>query len=139
MGTQHKIIMNRSKLKNPRRSNGHLAGALRKRKVKSPSLYHCPQRKGVCLQVLTTSPKKPNSANRKIARVKLSNGESVTCYLPGEGHNLQKHSVVLVRGGKAKDVPGAKYKAVHGKFDLLGLSKRRTSRSKYGAKRPDTN
>lgn len=139
MGTQHKIIMNRSKLKNPRRSHGHLAGALRKRKIKSPSLYHCPQRKGVCLQVLTTPPKKPNSANRKIARVKLSNGESVTCYLPGEGHNLQKHSVVLVRGGKAKDVPGAKYKAIHGKFDLLGLSKRRTSRSKYGAKRPDAN
>ena len=93
------------KLKNPRRSNGHLAGAFRKKKVKSPLLDHCPQKKGVCLQVLTTSPKKPNSANRKIARVKLSNGESITCYLPGEGHKLQKHSVVLVRGGKAKDVP----------------------------------
>ena len=121
----------------PRRSHGKLAGALRKKRIKSPSLAHCPQKKGVCVQVLTTSPKKPNSANRKIARVKLSNGETVTCYLPGEGHNLQKHSVVLVRGGKAKDVPGAKYKAVHGKFDLIGLSKRRTSRSKYGAKRPE--
>ena len=86
-----------------------------------------------------TSEKNPTQLIVKIARVKLSNGESVTCYLPGEGHNLQKHSVVLVRGGKAKDVPGAKYKAVHGKFDLLGLSKRRTSRSKYGAKRPDAN
>jgi|EP01047_Picozoa_sp_COSAG01_P000442 small subunit ribosomal protein S12 len=127
----------RSKLQHPRRSHGRPAGALRKKQVKSPSLTHCPQRKGVCLQVLTTSPKKPNSANRKIARVKLTNGESITCYLSGEGHNLQKHSVVLVRGGKAKDVPGAKYKAIHGKFDFLGLSKRRTSRSKYGAKRPE--
>ena len=127
----------RSKLQHPRRSHGRPAGAFRKKQVNSPSLTHCPQRKGVCLQVLTTSPKKPNSANRKIARVKLTNGESITCYLSGEGHNLQKHSVVLVRGGKAKDVPGAKYKAIHGKFDFLGLSKRRTSRSKYGAKRPE--
>ena len=117
--------MNRSKLKNPRRSNGHLAGALRKRKVKSPSLYHCPQRKGVCLQVLTTSPKKPNSANRKIARVKLSNGESVTCYLP-VGHNLQKHSVVLVRGEKQKQELNIKLSMEN----LTYLtSKRRTSRS----------
>ena len=102
-GTNHKINnkiptmkSKRSKLQHPRRSHGRPAGALRKKQVKSPSLTHCPQRKGVCLQVLTTSPKKPNSANRKIARVRLTNGESITCYLPGEGHNLQKHSVVLV-------------------------------------------
>jgi small subunit ribosomal protein S12 len=123
-------------LKNPRKINGGLAGSIRKKRIKAPSLQHCPQKKGVCVQVFTTSPKKPNSANRKVARVKLTNGEFVTCYIPGEGHNLQKHSVVLVRGGKAKDVPGAKYKAVRGKFDFLGLSKRRTSRSKYGTKAP---
>ena len=106
---------------------------------KVPALEKSPQKRGVCVKVYTTTPKKPNSALRNVARVRLSNGHEVTSYIPGEGHNLQKHSVVLVRGGKAKDVPGAKYKAVHGKFDLLGLSKRRTSRSKYGAKRPDTN
>ena len=110
---------------------------VKKRATKVPALKKSPQRKGICLKVYARSPKKPNSANRKIARVKLTNGESITCYLSGEGHNLQKHSVVLVRGGKAKDVPGAKYKAIHGKFDFLGLSKRRTSRSKYGAKRPE--
>ena len=126
----------KKQLKNPRKKYGKLAGPLRKKRTKAPSLHHCPQKKGVCLQVFTTSPKKPNSANRKVARVKLTNGDSVTCYIPGEGHNLQKHSVVLVRGGKAKDVPGAKYKAVRGKFDFLGLSKRRTSRSKYGTKMP---
>ena len=108
----------KKQLKNPRKKYGKLAGPLRKKRTKAPSLHHCPQKKGVCLQVFTTPPKKPNSANRKVARVKLTNGDSVTCYIPGEGHNLQKHSVVLVRGGKAKDVPGAKYKAVRGKFDF---------------------
>ena len=126
----------KKQLKNPRKKYGKLAGPLRKKRTKAPSLHHCPQKNGVCLQVFTTPPKKPNSANRKVARVKLTNGDSVTCYIPGEGHNLQKHSVVLVRGGKAKVVPGAKYKAVRGKFDFLGLSKRRTSRSKYGTKMP---
>ena len=81
-------------LKNPRKINGGLAGSLRKKRIKAPSLQHCPQKKGVCVQVFTTSPKKPNSANRKVARVKLTNGEFVTCYIPGEGHNLQKHSVL---------------------------------------------
>ena len=112
----------KKRLKNPRKKYGKLAGPLRKKRTKAPSLHHCPQKKGVCLQVFTTPPKKPNSANRKVARVKLTNGDSVTCYIPGEGHNLQKHSVVLVRGGTAKDVPGAKFKAVRGKFDFLGLS-----------------
>ena len=103
---------------------------------KVPALERQPLKRGVCVKVYTTTPKKPNSALRKVARVRLSNGFEVTAYIPGEGHNLQKHSVVLVRGGKAKDVPGAKYKAVRGKFDFLGLSKRRTSRSKYGTKMP---
>ena len=112
----------------------------RKRPLKNtkvPAMESCPQKRGVCTRVYTTTPKKPNSALRKVARIRLTNGFEVTSYIPGEGHNLQKHSVVLVRGGKAKDVPGAKYKAIHGKFDFLGLSKRRTSRSKYGAKRPE--
>ena len=108
----------------------------KKQKDKSPSLQGCPHKRGVCIRVYTATPKKPNSALRKVARVRLSNGFEVSAYIPGEGHNLQKHSVVLVRGGKAKDVPGAKYKAVRGKFDFLGLSKRRTSRSKYGTKMP---
>ena len=105
-------------------------------KTKVPAMQACPQKRGVCTRVYTTTPKKPNSALRKVARIRLTNGFEVTSYIPGEGHNLQKHSVVLVRGGKAKDVPGAKYKAVRGKFDFLGLSKRRTSRSKYGTKAP---
>ena len=122
----------RSKLQHPRRSHGRPAGALRKKQVKSPSLTHCPQRKGVCLQVLTTSPKKPNSANRKIARVKLTNGESITCYLSGEGHNLQKYGDVLVRGGRIKDLPGIKYTIVRGKFDITSVGLRKQGRSKYG-------
>jgi len=109
----------------------------KKKRIKSPSLRGCPQKKGVCLQVFTASPKKPNSANRKVARVKLTNGETVTCTIPGEGHRLQKHSVVLARGGGAKDVPGCKYKMVRGKLDLVGLGDRKTSRSLYGTKNPN--
>ena len=96
----------------------------------------CPQRRGVCVQVRTTTPKKPNSALRKIARVRLTNGMEVTAYIPGEGHNLQEHSVVLVRGGRVKDLPGVRYHVVRGTLDTVGVSERRQSRSKYGAKRP---
>jgi small subunit ribosomal protein S12 len=105
------------------------------KKTKSPYLVKCPQKKGICVKVFTTSPKKPNSANRKVARVQLTNGNTVSCYIPGEGHRLQKHSIVLVRGGRTKDLPGVKYKAVRGKFDFTGIQSRRTSRSKYGTKR----
>mgnify|MGYP000388917959 CR=1 FL=1 len=104
---------------------------------KNAALEQNPFKQGICRRILIISPKKPNRANRKIAKIQLSNGRLITASIPGEGnHNLQQHSVVLVRGGKAKDVPGAKYKAVRGKFDFLGLSKRRTSRSKYGTKAP---
>ena len=105
------------------------------KKTKAPYLVKCPQKKGICVKVFTTSPKKPNSANRKVARVQLTNGNTVSCYIPGEGHRLQKHSIVLVRGGRTKDLPGVKYKAVRGKFDFTGIQSRRTSRSKYGTKR----
>ena len=101
-------------------------------KTASPALQSCPQKRGVCTRVYTTTPKKPNSANRKVARVKLTNGETVTCTIPGEGHRLQKHSVVLTKGGGAKDVPGCKYKLIRGKLDLVGLGDRKTSRSLYG-------
>ena len=100
----------------------------------TPGLTKCPQRKGTCLQVFITSPKKPNSANRKIARVRLTNGQTVTCSIPGEGHRLQKHSVILVRGGRTKDVPGAKYRAVRNQLDFPGLEGRKNARSKYGTK-----
>ncbi len=106
------------------------------KKSKSPLLENCPQKRGVCLSVKTTSPKKPNSALRKIARVKLSNGTEGTCYIPGEGHNLQEHSVVLVRGGRVKDLPGVRYHIVRGSLDASGVAKRKQSRSKYGAKKP---
>ncbi len=105
-------------------------------KSKSPSLHSCPQRRGVCVRVTTMSPKKPNSAIRKIARVRLVNGEEVTAYIPGEGHNLQEHSVVLVRGGRVKDLPGVRYHIVRGTLDSNGVQNRLQSRSKYGAKRP---
>jgi small subunit ribosomal protein S12 len=107
-----------------------------KEKSKSPALKDCPQARGVCTRVFTTTPKKPNSALRKVARVKLSNGVEVTAYIPGEGHNLQEHSVVLVRGGRVKDLPGVKYHIVRGTLDCSGVDKRRQSRSLYGAKRP---
>ena len=105
-------------------------------KSKSPALKSCPQIRGVCTRVFTTTPKKPNSALRKVARVKLSTGMEVTAYIPGEGHNLQEHSVVLIRGGRVKDLPGVKYHIVRGTLDTAGVKDRKQSRSKYGAKRP---
>ncbi len=105
-------------------------------KSKSPALVNCPQRRGVCLQVMTRTPKKPNSALRKVAKVRLTNGFEVIAYIGGEGHNLQEHSIVLVRGGRVKDLPGVRYHIVRGSLDTLGVDKRRQSRSKYGAKRP---
>ena len=105
-------------------------------KSKSPALTDCPQRRGVCVQVMTRTPKKPNSALRKVAKVRLTNGEEVIAYIPGEGHNLQEHSIVLVRGGRVKDLPGVRYHIVRGTLDSLGVDGRRRSRSKYGAKRP---
>ena len=107
-----------------------------KQNTKSPALRSCPFRKGVCLVVRTQTPKKPNSALRKIARVRLTNGEEVTAYIPGEGHNLQEHSIVLVRGGRVKDLPGVRYHIVRGKLDTQGVANRNRSRSKYGAKTP---
>ena len=106
------------------------------KKTKSPLLTGSPQRRGVCLQVKTTTPKKPNSALRKIARVRLSNGHELTAYIGGEGHNLQEHSIVLVRGGRVKDLPGVKYHMVRGTLDSSGVADRKQQRSKYGAKRP---
>ena len=105
-------------------------------KSKSPLLNGCPQKRGVCLNVTTTSPKKPNSALRKIARIRRTNGEEGTCYIPGEGHNLQEHSVVLIRGGRVKDLPGTRYHIIRGTLDAQGVAKRMQARSKYGAKRP---
>jgi small subunit ribosomal protein S12 len=105
-------------------------------KSKSPALTNCPQRRGVCVQVMTRTPKKPNSALRKVAKVRLTNGQEVIAYIPGEGHNLQEHSIVLVRGGRVKDLPGVRYHIVRGTLDSLGVDGRRRSRSKYGAKRP---
>jgi len=105
-----------------------------KRKNKAPALTACPQRRGVCIRVYTTTPKKPNSALRKVARVRLTNGYEVTSYIPGEGHNLQEHSVVLIRGGRVKDLPGVRYHIVRGSLDTTGVEKRKQSRSKYGAK-----
>jgi small subunit ribosomal protein S12 len=104
--------------------------------TKSPALKACPQRRGVCTQVRTMTPKKPNSALRKIARVRLTSGTEVTAYIPGEGHNLQEHSIVLVRGGRVKDLPGVRYHIVRGTLDASGVNTRHKSRSKYGAKRP---
>ena len=105
-------------------------------KSKSPALTNCPFRRGVCMQVMTRTPKKPNSALRKVAKVRLTNGQEVIAYIPGEGHNLQEHSIVLVRGGRVKDLPGVRYHIVRGTLDALGVDGRRRSRSKYGAKRP---
>lgn len=103
---------------------------------KSPALSACPQRRGVCVRVYTTTPKKPNSAMRKVARVRLTNGKEVNAYIPGEGHNLQEHSIVLVRGGRVKDLPGVRYHIVRGTLDAAGVNGRLQRRSKYGAKRP---
>jgi len=107
-----------------------------RKKTKSPALMSCPQKRGVCLVVRTQTPKKPNSALRKIARVRLTTGQEVTAYIPGEGHNLQEHSVVLVRGGRVKDLPGVRYHIVRGTLDALGVEGRHRSRSKYGTKTP---
>lgn len=108
----------------------------KRKKTKSPALKNCPQKRGVCTRVSTVTPKKPNSALRKVARVRLTNGIEVTAYIPGVGHNLQEHSVVLVRGGRVKDIPGVRYHIVRGAMDALGVDGRRKGRSKYGAKRP---
>ncbi len=105
-------------------------------KTKSPALENCPQRRGVCTQVKTTTPKKPNSALRKIARVKLTTGVEVTAYIPGVGHNLQEHSIVMIRGGRVKDLPGVRYHIIRGVLDSAGVTDRKQGRSKYGAKRP---
>jgi len=107
-----------------------------RKKVAAPALQSCPQRRGVCTRVYTTTPKKPNSALRKVARVRLTNGIEVTAYIPGIGHNLQEHSVVLIRGGRVKDLPGVRYHIVRGTLDSIGVQERRQSRSKYGAKKP---
>ena len=106
------------------------------KKKKAPALQSCPQRRGVCTRVYTTTPKKPNSALRKVARVRLANGIEVTAYIPGEGHNLQEHSIVLIEGGRVKDLPGVRYHIIRGTLDTAGVENRRTSRSRYGAKRP---
>ncbi len=111
----------------------------RKAQVKKntvPALKACPQKRGVCIRVYTATPKKPNSALRKVARVRLSNSMEVTAYIPGEGHNLQEHSVVMIRGGRVKDLPGVRYHIIRGTLDAIGVQKRRNARSKYGAKRP---
>ncbi len=115
-------------IRNPRR--------VQKSRTKAPALSSCPQRRGVCTQVKIMTPKKPNSALRKIARVKLSNGKEITAYIPGEKHNLQEHSIVLVRGGRVRDLPGVRYHIIRGTLDASGVDGRRQSRSKYGAKRP---
>jgi len=122
MPTINQLVRNRRK-KMTKRSN-------------TPALQSCPQKRGVCVRVYTTTPKKPNSALRKVARVRLTNGIEVTSYIPGIGHNLQEHSVVLIRGGRVKDLPGVRYHIIRGTLDTLGVNDRRQGRSKYGAKRP---
>jgi len=107
-----------------------------KTKSKSPAMQNCPQKRGVCTRVYTTTPKKPNSALRKVARVRLTNGIEVTAYIPGEGHNLQEHSIVLIRGGRVKDLPGVRYHIIRGSLDTAGVTDRKQSRSKYGTKKP---
>lgn len=107
-----------------------------KSKTDAPALHSCPQKRGVCTRVYTTTPKKPNSALRKVARVRLTNGMEVTSYIPGEGHTLQEHSVVLIRGGRVKDLPGVRYHIIRGTLDAIGVDKRRQGRSKYGTKKP---
>ena len=127
MQKTEKMVTKNQLLKHPRISKKVVS--------KSVALVKCPQRKGVCVRVFTRTPKKPNSALRKIARVRLTTGKTVTGYIPGEGHNLQEHSVVLVRGGRVKDLPGVKYHLVRGKYDLHSIRKRKQSRSKYGTKK----
>jgi small subunit ribosomal protein S12 len=112
------------------------ARTLQKYRTKAPAMKKCPQVRGVCVRVYTTTPKKPNSALRKVARVRLTNGQEVTSYIPGVGHNLQEHSVVLIRGGRVKDLPGVRYHIIRGTLDSVGVLGRKKSRSKYGTKRP---
>jgi small subunit ribosomal protein S12 len=107
-----------------------------KSKTKSPALRRCPQKRGVCVRVYTTTPKKPNSALRKVARIRLMNAMEVTAYIPGVGHNLQEHSIVMIRGGRVKDLPGVRYHIIRGTLDSMGVADRRRGRSKYGAKKP---
>jgi len=107
-----------------------------RRKSKTPAMQGCPQKRGVCIRVYTTTPKKPNSALRKVARVRLTNGLEVTSYIPGVGHNLQEHSIVMIRGGRVKDLPGVRYHVIRGTLDAVGVANRKQGRSKYGAKRP---
>ncbi|MDV2494727.1 MAG: 30S ribosomal protein S12 [bacterium] len=107
-----------------------------RRKTSSPALQRCPQRRGVCIRVYTSTPKKPNSALRKVARVRLTSGVEVTTYIPGVGHNLQEHAIVLIRGGRVKDLPGVRYHVIRGSLDTMGVEGRRQGRSKYGAKKP---
>ena len=107
-----------------------------RKKSKTPAMQGCPQKRGVCIRVYTTTPKKPNSALRKVARVRLTNGQEVTSYIPGVGHNLQEHSIVMIRGGRVKDLPGVRYHIIRGTLDTQGVGDRRQRRSKYGAKRP---
>lgn len=107
----------------------------KRKRTTAPALNECPQKRGVCLRVYTTTPKKPNSALRKVARVRLTNGQEVTAYIPGEGHNLQEHSVVMIRGGRVKDLPGVRYHILRGTLDTQGVEARKQGRSKYGAKR----
>mgnify|MGYP003574534797 CR=1 FL=1 len=109
-----------------------------KSRTKSPALNSCPQKRGVCVRVYTSTPKKPNSALRKVARVRLTNGIEVTTYIPGVGHNLQEHSIVMIRGGRVKDLPGVRYHVIRGTLDSVGVEERRQSRSKYGARRPES-
>jgi small subunit ribosomal protein S12 len=107
-----------------------------RKKSKTPAMQGCPQKRGVCIRVYTTTPKKPNSALRKVARVRLTNGQEVTSYIPGVGHNLQEHSIVMIRGGRVKDLPGIRYHIIRGSLDTAGVANRKQSRSKYGAKAP---
>ncbi|OGT06065.1 MAG: 30S ribosomal protein S12 [Gammaproteobacteria bacterium GWF2_41_13] len=115
---------------------GRQKRSVKPKKSKAPALVKCPQKRGVCVRVYTTTPKKPNSALRKVARVRLTNGMEISAYIGGEGHNLQEHSVVLVRGGRVKDLPGVRYHIVRGSLDSAGVANRKQSRSKYGARRP---
>ena len=114
----------------------HVSREKQRRKTDAPALQGCPQKRGVCTRVYTSTPKKPNSALRKVARVRLTNSMEVTSYIPGVGHNLQEHSVVLIRGGRVKDLPGVRYHIIRGTLDSIGVQERRKSRSKYGAKKP---
>lgn len=125
MSTINQLLMNQKSLRKP------------KKKInKTPALQKCPQRRGVCLRVYTKTPKKPNSALRKVAKVRLTNSIEIIAYIPGEGHNIQEHSVIMVRGGRVKDLPGVKYRMIRGILDLQGIKNRRQSRSQYGAKKP---